>query len=416
MSRKITIGIIGLGNIGSALAGVLSTNHQVILRNSGVDIRVKKVCDIKKRKTPFSFTSNPYDIINDPEIDVVVECIGGVNPALKLVLAALYNSKHVVTPNKELVAKHMKQLQKVAGENKVSLMFEASVGGGIPIIQPIKECLPANNITEIYGIVNGTTNYILSQMTEAGKEFSDALKEAQAKGYAEPNPSADINGNDAAYKAAILASVAFQIEVNMKDVYFEGITKVAQEDIQYAADIGYLIKLLAITKKVGKEVEIRVHPTLVPKWHPLAAVSDNYNAIYVKGTPMGELMFYGQGAGGGPTASALVADLISIAHCSLPITHYSLLKSKIRNISQVQSRYYIRLQAPDRYGVLAGISKAFAKKKVSIAAVVQKEMVGNVATIVIMVHTVAERNLKAALAEVKKLSVVRKVCNVIRIV
>lgn len=415
MNRKISIGIIGLGNIGSALAQVLSKNHKVILKNSGIDVCVKKVCDVKKRKTPFSFTSNPYDIINDPEIDVVVESIGGAGVALKLVLAALKAGKHVVTPNKEMIAKHLKLLQKTAAQNKVSIFFEASVGGGIPIIQPLKECLPANNIEEIYGIVNGTTNYVLTQMTKAGKEFSAALKEAQLKGYAEPNPSADIKGHDAAYKAAILASVAFQTEVKMKDVYFEGITTVAQEDIQYAADIGYLIKLLAITKRVGKEVEIRVHPTLVPKWHPLAAVSDNYNAIYVKGTPMGELMFYGQGAGGGPTASAIVSDLVQIAQDPESWV-LSLGALKIRNISQVESRYYIRLQVPDRFGVLAGISKAFAKKKVSIAAVVQKEMKGKLATIVIMVHKVAEKNLRAALDDVKRLSVVRKICTVIRII
>lgn len=415
MAKRIIIGIIGLGNIGSALVEVLRKNHSVILENSDVDIYLKKVCDIRKKKTSISFTSNAYEIINDPEIDVVVEAIGGVQPALKLILAALNNKKHVVTPNKEVIAKHMPEILAAAGKNRVQVLFEASVGGGIPIIQPLRQCLAGNQLELVYGIVNGTTNYILSKMSEEGREFSDALAEAKAKGYAEPDPAADIEGYDAAYKAVILASEAFGVQVNLKDVYREGITKITQEDIQYARQIGYVIKLLAIAKMVEGKLDVRVHPALVSQSHPLATVSENFNAIYIRGYPLGELMFYGPGAGGGPTASAIISDIIQVGkgRRSLVVGRRSI---RTQRIDEVHSRYYIRLQAPDKYGVLAGISRAFAKKKVSIAAVVQKETVGKVATIVILIHEVAEKNLKAALAEVSRLSVVRKVCNVIRII
>lgn len=419
MAKKVNIGIIGFGNVGSTVAAVLRKNRTLIAENSGVDLNVKKVCDIRRRKTFFPFTRNPYEIIKDPEILVVVEAIGGVDPALKYILAALRNGKHVVTSNKEVIAKHMKEILAAASKNGVGVLFEGAVGGGIPIIQPLRESLAGNCISEVYGIVNGTTNYILSEMTNEGKEFAQALQDAKRRGYAEPDPTLDIKGYDASYKAAILASVAFRAEVNWRDVYFEGITNIAQEDIQYAKDIGYVIKLLAIAKLVDGELEVRVHPALVPKTHPLAMVSENFNAIYVKGYPVGELMFYGPGAGGGPTASAVVSDIINIAKSNVTVKlalSPKLKPIKVKSISDITSRYYIRLQAPDRYGVLAGISKAFAQKKVSIAAVVQKETVGNIATIVILLHSVLEKNLNAALRIIKKLPVVRRVCNVIRII
>lgn len=415
MPKKINIGIIGLGNIGSAVASSIRKNHAIILNNTGVDLRVKKVCDSRKVKTSFPFTRDPNEIIKDPNISVVVEAIGGVNPALKLILAALKNGKHVVTPNKEVIAKHMKEILAAARKNRVSVMFEGAVGGGIPIILPLKESLVSNKIEAVYGIVNGTTNYILSKMREEGMEFKDALKKAQEKGYAEPDPTADIKGLDASYKAAILAAVAFGADVEVSDVPVEGITRVTQEDIQYANDIGYVIKLLAIAQMIEGKLDVRVHPALVPKYHPLASVSENFNAIYVKGQPLGQLMFYGPGAGGGPTSSAIISDIIQVAKGGRRRA-VKLKKIRARKLTDISSRYYIRLQAPDRHGVLAGISKAFARKKVSIAAVVQKEMVGNVATIVILLHSVSEKNLAAALKTVEKLSVVKKVCNVIRIV
>ncbi|MFH1683566.1 MAG: homoserine dehydrogenase [Candidatus Margulisiibacteriota bacterium] len=416
MAKQINIGIIGLGNIGSAVASNIRKNHSVILDNTGIDIKVKKVCDVRRIKTPYPFTLNPMEIIKDPNISVVVEAIGGVNPALKFILAALNNGKSVVTPNKEVIAKHMKEIFAAARKNRVQVMFEGAVGGGIPIIQPLRESLAGNKIEQVYGIVNGTTNYILSKMMEEQMEFGQALKKAQEKGYAEPDPTADIKGYDACYKAAILASVAFGAEVNWKDVHFEGITRITQEDIQYARDIGYVIKLLAIAKKVDNKLEVRVHPALIGRTHPLASVSENFNAIYVKGDPMGQLMFYGPGAGGGPTASAIISDIIAIANDKCQMTNVKLRSYPIKRIDEIESRYYIRLQVPDKSGVLAGISKAFARKKVSIAAVVQKETVGDLATLVVLLHQVSEKNLKAALKVIEKLPVVRKVCNVIRIV
>jgi homoserine dehydrogenase len=415
MAKRVNIGIIGFGNIGSAVASALRKNHAKILRDSGLDLRIKKVCDVRKVKTAYPFTRNAMEIVRDPEISVVVETIGGVKPALKFILAALNSGKHVVTPNKEVIAKHMKEILAAARKNRAQVMFEGAVGGGIPIIQPLRTELAGNQVSEIYGIVNGTTNYILSKMTEEGMELAPALKMAQARGFAEPDPTSDIEGYDASYKAAILASVAFGLEIKWKDVYFEGITNITLEDIQYARDIGYVIKLLAIARRVDGKVDVRVHPALVGRMHPLASVSENFNAIYVKGKPIGELMFYGPGAGGGPTASAIISDIIQAAKGG-KIRAIKLRQARIGGIESISSRYYIRLQAPDRFGVLAGISRAFARKKVSIAAVVQKETVGNVATIVILLHSVAEKNLKAALRLIRKLPVVRKVCNVIRIV
>jgi len=413
--KRINIGILGLGIVGSAVASVLQKNAGAISERVGVQIKVKKGCDIRKVKPPCPVTRNPYDIINDPDISIVVEAIGGINPAKKYVLAALGAGKHVVTSNKELIAQHMEEILSAAEKNRVSILFEGAVGGGIPILAALRDNLSANRITEAYGIVNGTTNYILSKMTEEGVEFSEALKKAKEKGFAEADPKLDVEGYDASYKAAILASVAFGSKVKWAQVYREGIEKISAEDILYAGEVGYAIKLLAIAKMINGELEVRVHPTLVPKLHPLANVSENFNAIYVKGFPIGELMFYGPGAGGNPTASAIISDIISIANDKCQRTNVKLKSYQLKKIETIESRYYIRLQAPDRHGVLAGISKAFADKKVSIAAVVQKETIGNTATIVILIHKVAEENLKAALRVIQKLPVVRRISNVVRI-
>ena len=416
MGKKVNIGIIGFGNIGKAVAETLRKNQSIIQANSGLEIKVKKVCDVRRVKTSLPLTKNALDIINDPDIQVVVETIGGVNPALKFILAALAAGKHVVTPNKEVLAKHMTKILAAAKSGRAKILFEGSVGGGIPIIQPLRSSLLANSVEEIYGIVNGTTNYILSQMTKSGMEFADALAEAKDKGYAEPDPTADVKGYDAAYKVAILASVAYGLDVDWQTVYCEGIDSISQEDIQYAKDIGYVIKLLAIAKIVDGKLDVRVHPALVNISHALASVNDNFNAIYVKGNPVGEVMFYGPGAGGGPTASAIISDVITAVGRKSKLERRKLKKAKVKSIADIESRYYIRLQAADRHGVLAGISKAFARKKVSIAAVVQKETIGNNATIVIMVHKVKEKNLRTALSSITKLSLVKKISTVIRIV
>jgi homoserine dehydrogenase len=413
--KKINIGIFGFGTVGSAVADVLRKNASTIAERSGIEIKVKRICDLRKITTPYPLSSNPSDILSDPDISLVVETMGGVNPAKKYVLAALKAGKHVVTSNKELVARHLNELLSAAAKNNVALLFEGAVGGGIPILNTLRDNLSANKISEVYGIVNGTTNYILSKMTEEKLEFSEALKAAKEKGFAEADPKMDIEGYDAAYKAAILGSVAYGAKVRWEDVYREGIEKITAEDINYAGDIGYVIKLLAVARLDGGSLDVRVHPALVAKTHPLASVSENFNAIYVKGFPVGELMFYGQGAGGGPTASAVIGDIITAATCNLQLVTGNLRDFKVKDISETSGRYYIRLQAEDKHGVLAGIAKAFADKKVSIAAVTQKETVGNLATIIILVHSVQEKNLIAAIKTIKRLAVVRNVNNVIRI-
>jgi len=403
---SIKVGLLGFGTVGSA-------TEKLIRENPELGIRVKSIYD-PKIKRHHLLAKNAAQMINDPEIDVLVECIGGVEPARKYILQAMKKNKHIVTTNKELVALHMEGLIKASSFNNVGFNFEGAVGGGIPIIGPLRDNLRAANITDVYGIVNGTTNYILSKMEKEGMEFKDALKNAQRLGYAEADPKLDIKGYDAAYKAAILAAVAFSARVDFKDVSFEGISRITQEDIRYAFDIGYVIKLLAVAKKVKGELEVRVHPTLVPQSHPLASVRGPMNAIYVKGRSVGELMFYGQGAGGRPTASAVVADILNVVE-QPGCRNSGLKKLKIKGLSDTLSRYYIRLTAPDRHGVLAGISKAFADQKVSIQAVMQKETAGKAATIVVIVHQTPEKNLRKAIEKIKRLPVVRQVNNVIRV-
>lgn len=314
--KKVKIGILGYGTVGSAV-------DRLLRHNPSLGITVKRVCDVSPKVKHPKLTRRAADIINDPEIAVVVEAIGGINPAKKFVLAALQAGKHVVTSNKELIALNLKELSAAAKRSRVSLLFEASVGGGIPILGPLMSDLAANRISEVYGVVNGTTNYILSKMTKGGMTFSEALKRAKEKGYAEADPKKDIEGYDASYKAAILAAVAFRANINWKKVAFEGIARIEQEDIRYAQEIGYVIKLLAVAKRKGNEVEVSVHPTLIPRDHPLSFIPGPMNAIYVKGEPVGELMFYGQGAGGGPTASAVVGDILKITNYGLRITNLS---------------------------------------------------------------------------------------------
>ena len=413
--KTINLGIFGLGTVGSAVAAVLRKNSGVIADKAGLRLKVKAGCDLRRGRFQFPVAGSPAAILNDPDIAVVVETMGGVNPAKKYVLAALRAGKHVVTSNKELIARHMDELLAAAAANNVALLFEGAVGGGIPILNTIRDNLSANKISEIFGIVNGTTNYILSRMTAEGHELGEVLRDAQKKGFAEANPKMDIEGYDASFKAVILASVAFGAKVEWGDVYREGIDKITAEDILYAGDIGYVIKLLASARLAGGQLDVRVHPALVAKTHPLAGVSENFNAIYVKGFPVGELMFYGPGAGGNATASAVIGDIVAVANDKCQMTNVKLRDFDIRNIEEIIGRYYIRLQVPDRHGVLAGIARVFADKKVSIAAVTQKETVGSQATLVILTHEVPEKNLIAAIKAIRKLSVVNSVGNVIRI-
>jgi homoserine dehydrogenase len=425
MGHKIKIGIIGLGTVGSSVIKVLRRNSALIQHRTGIKFEISKAADVRNKKdiAGKAYTKNAFDVINDPDIDIVVETMGGTDPARKYILAAIKNGKCVVTSNKEVMAKHGREILTAAERLGVPVLFEASVCGGIPIIHALRHSLAANGIEEICGIVNGTTNYILSKMSGEGLSFSEALKQAQAKGYAEADPTNDVEGYDAVYKSAILAHVVTGGFVDLKDIYREGITKISPVDIAYARNIGYVIKLLAVIRNQGGELEVRVHPTLIEKEHPLAKVSDNYNAVFVKGDAVGDLMFYGQGAGGEPTASAVISDIIEIAssaysccddeccsHEAKPAP-----KLKIKSMDNVKSRYYIRLETNDKPGVMASIASVFAKMKVSIREVVQHGADGSVAEIVIILHANREKDIQAALKAISKLSVVKKIRNVIRV-
>jgi homoserine dehydrogenase len=423
--QQIGIGIIGLGTVGSSVIKLLKKNGSLIAERTGIELVLLKAADLRNRKdiAGKAYTKNANEVLNHPEISIVIETMGGVSPAKQFVLAAIRNGKHVVTSNKELIAKHGKEIFKAAAANGVTVLFEASVCGGIPILHTLRECLASNKISEVSGIVNGTTNYILSKMTNEDLGFEEALKQAQQKGYAEADPTMDVDGSDAVYKAAILAYVVSGAHVDPKNIYKEGITKITKADIEYAKEVGYVIKLLAIIKLNNGELEVRVHPTLVPNTHPLAKVSDNYNAVFVRSDAMGESMYYGLGAGGDPTASSVMSDVIELAKktvncgsCCGPET-YKVKEKKVtlKKVEDIKGRYYLRMETLDKPGVLAGISSVFAKKKVSIQEVVQKESVGNVAQLVIILDNSREKDIRDALKKISKLSTVKKINNVIRV-
>ncbi|MBU0687839.1 MAG: homoserine dehydrogenase [Candidatus Margulisbacteria bacterium] len=422
MAKQVKVGLLGLGTVGRSVLDLLVANRAVIQDGAGVPVQLVAACDIKaktKRIKGVPVVKDALKVINDPSIDIIVEAIGGVKPALNYILKALASGKHVVTSNKEVIAKYMPTIFAAAKKNKVLVLYEAAVGGGVPIIQAIRDNLAANHINEIYGIVNGTTNYILDSMTKKDVEFADALKDAQARGFAEANPAADVEGYDAAYKAAILAATAYGAYVDCNKVHREGITKIRQEDIQYAKETGYVIKLIATARKwTGNKLDVRVHPVFVHNTHPLAKVSENYNAIFVKGDYVGQVMFHGEGAGGKPTASAVVSDIIKIARGGayrVLSQAYPKQKAVLCDINQIERRYYFNLKVPDRSGVLAVISKAFAKNNVSIQAVTQRETVGKIATLIIVTHAVSGDNIQATLRDLAKLSVVKKISNVVRV-
>lgn len=425
----VRVGILGCGTVGGGVVRVLTENYDEIARKLGVPVVVKKVLvkNLSKERSisldPGVLTTEAGDILNDDGIDVVAEVMGGVNPAKQYVLSALGAGKHVVTANKELLAKHGRELWEVAERTRSAFRFEASVAAGIPIIKALQECLASNRIREISGIVNGTTNYILTKMAREGWEFERALRDAQDKGYAERDPSSDIDGLDAAYKLSILASVGFGAEVAPDQVYAEGIRKVSKTDIQYARELGYEVKLLAIAKLDGEGLQVRVHPAFVPTWHPLASVNDSFNAIFVRGNAVGSLMFYGRGAGAGPTASAVVSDIMDVARgLSQNGRHYCPEVFKpwgghldVQQMEEIETRYYIRLQVVDRPGVLAVIAKAFGDNHVSLESVIQKGTGLPVVGLVFITHAVKEKNLRSALACIRTLSVVREVASVIRV-
>ncbi len=420
MKRTVNLGIIGLGNIGCGVAALFEKNKNLINERLGVQVHLAKAADISescRKKSGLAkeiLTEDARQIINDPQIDIVVEAIGGEKPAREFILSALKKGKHVVTPNKEVIAKHLEEFLTVARANNVKILFEAAVGGGIPIICTLRNPLLANKITEVYGIVNGTTNYILTKMAQENKSFNQAVKEAQEMGFAESNPASDIEGQDAAYKAAILSAVAFRSKIDFRKVYFEGIAKIALEDLQFADRMGYAIKLLAIAKKEDQSLDVRVHPVLLPKNHLLSSVNNEINAIYIKGNAVDEQMLSGKGAGALPTGSAIwgdISEIISGNGADLELkNHYP-----IKSIFETESRYYVRLKVEDHFGVLEKIAGLFAGEKVSIDAVHQQETNGTIASLVIILHKVKDQNFQKAIARIKSLKVVKEVSSVIRV-
>lgn len=426
--RPVNIGLLGMGTIGSGVAGNLLAKSKTLARQAGSPLSLKMVAetDTSKHALPglqqSVFTADYRQVVYNDDIDIVIELIGGEHPAVDYIKEALKNGKHVVTANKEVMAKHGTELLSLAQQNHVGLRFEASVGGGIPLISPFQRDLVANDIQAIYAIVNGTTNYILTRMAHDNLDFNIALKQAQKLGYAEANPANDISGLDAAYKLAILTSLGFDMDVNFDEVFYEGISRLNPRDFRYASEFGYAIKLLAIAKRSGKLVEARVHPVLIPAESLLAKVDGVYNAIYVIGDLVGNVLFYGQGAGPSATSSAVIADIINIAQ-NINARRDNAPRfipektSGIQPISDIQTRYYFRMQILDQPGVLAQISAAMGNHMISIASVIQKESDPSTRTaeIVIMTHPASENAVQKAIKVINRLGVVKEISNFIRV-
>ena len=425
MDNVIKIGLLGAGTIGGSVIEVLQNNRDIITQRANTAIEIKNILVLPReiqglQERGLPATSNYDDILNDPEIKIIIELIGGVKPAKEFILQAMAHGKHVVTANKDVVAQFGNELFDAADKNQVDFLFEAAVGGAIPIIMPLKRSLTANKITEVLGIVNGTTNYMLTKMSELGADYDTVLKEAQAHGYAEANPAADVEGKDAARKIAILASIAFNSRVKFEDVSVEGITRITPEDILYATQLGYVVKLLAVGRDTELGIDVRVNPVLLPKEHPLASVSGVLNAVFVRGYPIEEAMFFGPGAGK-PTASAVVSDVIEIARGigrgsagRFGCTCYH--QYPICPVEETVSSYYIRLLVDDKPGVLGKIATTFGNVDVSLKSVVQTNAdIDNHVEIVVITHAVKHKNIIEAQAALKALSVVDDIFNVIRV-
>jgi homoserine dehydrogenase len=427
MTPVLRVGLLGCGNVGAAVVRMLHEHAEEIERRSGRRIEVVRVAvrdparDRGVPCPPDRFTADPFEVVRDPQVEVVVELIGGTEPARSLLLEAFALGKPAVTANKELLAHHGRELFEAAARAGVDLLYEAAVGGGIPLIRPLREHLAGDRISRFVGIVNGTTNYILTRMTEDGASLEEAVAEAKALGYAEADPTADVEGHDAAAKAAILATIAFDVPVSGPDVYREGISAVKTEDIRAARQLGYVVKLLAIAEADGGGVSVRVHPAMIPADHPLASVRESFNAVYVEGERVGPLMLYGRGAGGDPTATSVVGDIIDLARgggggtSHLPAFVLPEGRARrLRPIEELEAQYYLLLRVVDRPGVLAAIARAFADHQVSIKSVWQEGR-GDEAQIVLVTHRATERNLRATVEDLRGLEVVEEVRSVLRV-
>ena len=423
-ARTLKIGMLGCGVVGSHVARLLTEDSGDFAARAGAELQLTRVVvrDSKKARAhvPISIlTTDAPSVVKDPAIDLIIEVMGGINPARELILSAIQNGKSVITANKALLAKHGAELFEAADHHGVDLYYEAAVGGAIPILRPLRESIVGDHVHRVMGIVNGTTNYILTKMDENHSDFGVALKEAQSLGFAEADPTADIEGHDAAAKAAILAGLAFHTRTSIDDVWVEGISTITARDVEVARDINHVIKLLAIAEITGGgEISIRVHPTLLPRHHPLAAVRNSFNAIFVEAESAGELMFYGPGAGGAPTASAILGDLIAIARNKTRggeghgESDYAALS--IATKAEVVTRYLIRLDVADRPGVLATVARIFADNQVSIETVRQSGR-GDGAELIVMTHTAPEAALATTVAALKKSDVVKHVESVLRV-
>lgn len=421
---NLTIGLLGCGTVGGALVDLLDARRATITARTGVELRIGAIAvrDTAKHQDrladPSLLTTDSAAVVADPEVDIVIELIGGTDPALMLVRTALENGKPVITGNKELLAAHGPELYAVAAEHGVDLLFEAAVAGGIPLIRPLRESLVGEDISRVMGIINGTTNYILTKMSQEGADYADALADAQALGYAEADPTADVEGYDAGAKAAIIASIVFGVDVRSSDVQHEGISSITAADIDTAKRLGYVIKALAVIERADGEVAVRVHPAMVSTGHPLANVNDSFNAVFVEGATVGDLMFYGRGAGGGPTASAVLGDLIDAAvnvangaAARLSITE----KARLRSVDELSSQYYLTMVVSDEPGVLAQVATVFGIHGVSIQ-VMEQSGTGGDAELCLILHETTEAALHATLDELDGLDVVRGIGSVIRLV
>ncbi|MEI8336271.1 MAG: homoserine dehydrogenase [Actinomycetes bacterium] len=423
-SSVVRVGLLGCGNVGASLAQMIASNGDAIAARAGVRLEITQIAvrDLSiDRGLPTNtavMTDDPAAVVAASDVDLVVEVMGGIEPARTLILAALAAGKPVVTANKALLAAAGAELFAAAESGGVDLLFEASVCGGIPLMRPLRESLAGDRILRVTGIVNGTTNYILTRMTEAGQSFADALAEAQALGFAEADPTADVEAHDAAAKAAIIASIAFGAEVTDSDVYREGITSITAADIEAARELGYVVKLLAVAEERDGKVGARVHPAMVPVQHPLASVREAFNAVFIEGEATGEVMLYGRGAGGFPTASAVLGDVIdaakNLASGGRGATIGKLVRREMLPMDGVVSQYYLELEAADRPGVLAVVADVFGRHEVSIESM-QQRGIGEDARLIFVTHAARESDLRSTVAELRETDAVHRVGSVLRV-
>ncbi len=431
--KPVTIGLLGVGTVGGGTVRVLKRNASEITRRAGRDIQIRVAASLDLNRARICsmegirLTTQAVEIVNDPDIDIIVELIGGLSPARELVLAALDNGKHVVTANKALIAKHGNEIFAKAREKGLMVAFEAAVAGGIPIIKALREGLAGNTVEWVAGIINGTCNFILTEMREKGRDFADVLSEAQALGYAEADPTFDIEGIDAAHKLTILASIAFGIPLQFDRVYIEGISGITAMDVTYAEALGYRIKLLGIARRTPEGIELRVHPTLIPERRLIANVNGVMNAVLVKGDAVGPTLYYGAGAGAEPTASAVVADIVDVVrtltsdpHNRVPHLAFqpgAIAELPILPITEIETAYYLRLSASDQPGVLADVTRILANQHISIEAILQKEPPSGETQlpVIMLTHRVRERELNAAIAQIEALPTISGAVKRIRV-